>query len=353
MIMKKGKLLSFLMLSAALLSASGVKAQDGLQFKSGDMLFRFSGYGQANYNVTNVDGEKETNAFELSRVILMPQIIITPKLNFFMMIDVATKKSDMLLHEYWGSYTFNDAFSVKVGQYKTHYSIENLMSPTAVGNIFFHDGMAYLAGCGGDPLYGSLVGRDFGVTVSGKFLDAADGHKYLGYAAGVFNGSGINKSENNTQKDVVVKLDYMPTKDVTVSASTYLGTGHALGSDYNKGVVAGDDYSRQRIAAGFEANLKPLYLRSEYLRGWDNKTPAQSAYAELWLHVLPKHNLDVILDYEYFDSNIELKQFTRNYMAGIQWWFHKQCRISSLYQFKDPCSGRISRKWVTQLQLRF
>ena len=222
-----------------------------------------------------------------------------------------------------------------------------------MGNIYFHDCVLYLAGVAGDPVQGNFVGRDFGLTLSGSFLKAKDGHKKFAYAAGLFNGTGINQKENNTQKDLILKLDYLPVKNLTISASTYLGTGHAIADDPYGKFLKDDNYSRRRMAVGLEARTAPLYLRSEYLRGWNAGTPSQGLYAEAWLHVLPKYNFDVVLDYEYFDKNIHLFDATRNYMAGVQWWFHKKCRISSLFQVKNPAVGDNTSKWVTQLQLRF
>lgn len=331
----------------------GVSAQDVVSVDAGDMRFTLQGYGQANYNVKNADGEEATNGFELTRVFLMLNAAVTPRLDMHVMLDVASKSSDKVLHEYWGKYKPCDALNVKFGQYKTHFTLENLMSPTAVGNIFFHDGVRYLAGMQGDPLYGSYAGRDFGLTLSGDFLRDGKGRNLLSYAIGVFNGTGMNHSENNTQKDVIAKLDYRPLGNLTLSASAYLGTGHALAADAYGNISKDEDYSRNRMSVGFETDTKPLYLRSEYLRGWDEGTPSQCFYSEAWLHVMPKHRLDVILDYEYFDRNIHLFDATRNYMGGLQWWFHKKCRISSLFQFKDASDGRLSRQFVTQLQLRF
>lgn len=348
-----GKDLFFSLLCALfVLTAQSVSAQEKIHVDAGDMRFTLEGYGQANYNVTDADGEK-TDGFELSRFMLMTAADLTPKLKMYLMLDVASKTSDKVLHEYWGQYKVCDELSIKFGQYKTDFSMENPMSPTAVGNIYFHDGVAYMAGMAGDPVYGNYAGRDMGLTLSGSALPAADGHKYLSYSAGLFNGSGMNKSDNNTQKDLVLKLGFSPVNNFTLAASAYLGTGFAIANDPYGQFLSGQNYKRQRVSLGFEAKTAPLYLRSEYIRGWNEGTPSQTAYGEAWLHVLPKQRVDVILDYEYFDRNIHLFDATRNYMAGLQWWFHKQCRISSLFQYKDPATGGHTSRWVTQLQLRF
>ena len=332
----------------------GFAQDDLIHVDAGDMRFTLEGYGQVNYNVKDDGGEK-SNQFELSRVILMMNAQVTKKLNFYVMTDVASKQSDKVLNEYWGQMKFSDQLAVKVGQYKTPFSLENPISPTVMGNIFFHDGVCYMAGIKGDAAYGNFSGRDFGVTLSGKALKARDGHYLMGYSAGIFNGSGMNQSENNSQKDLVLRLDYMPLSVVTLSASAYLGTGHALVDDQYGQFLKDSDYKRQRMAVGLEAKLKRLYLRSEYLRGWTEGTPSQCAYAEAWVHLNRKLGLDLVLDYEYFDRNIHVADDTRNYMCGLQWWFHKRCRISSLYQLKDQSAGLGStfHQWVTQLQLRF
>lgn len=347
------KLLGTFLLVLTPLFVQAQSAQDELiHVDVKDMRLTVEGYGQANYNVTNTGGE-ETNKLELSRFMLMLRAQVTPELMLFVMPDLASKTSEKFLHEYWGIYNFNPNLYVKVGQYKTPFSIENEKSPTDMGNIYFHDGVGYMAGIFGDPTYGNLAGRDLGVTIGGSAFPAKDGHKQLGYSVSVFNGSGMNKTENNTQKDYVLRLNYYPIKNFMISTSAYLGTGHALVDDPYGKFSAGSNFSRNRFSVGFEAKLAPLYLRSEYLRGWNAGTPSQCAYAEAWFHVFKKQNIDLILDYEYFDKNIHLNDDANNYMAGVQWWFHKKCRISSLFQFKDPKHGDITRRWVTQLQLRF
>lgn len=326
--------------------------QENLHLEAGGMRLDFTGYGQATYTADNATGEN-TNAFEIKRVILMADAHITPKLQMYLMVDAASQDSKKILHEYWGAYKFSDAFNVKFGQHKMPFTMENPISPTAMGNIFFHDGVCYLVGIGGDPVYGNYVGRDFGLLLSGKLFKASDGHNYLNYFAGVYNGTGINQKENNNQKDIILRADFLPVKDLTLSVSTYLGTGHAIADDPYGCFKQDDDYSRNRFAAGFEARLKPFYLRSEYIRGWNERTPSQTVYAEMWIHLIKKYNIDLLLDYEYFDKNIFINDATRNYMTGLQWWFYKKCRISALYQYKDPVTGNNTNRFVTQLQLRF
>ena len=330
-------------------------AQEDIHIDVGNARLDFMGYGLSTYTVEDAEGEK-SNGFKVEKIILMTNVRINPKLDFFLMLDAASQDSKKLLHEYWGQYKFHEALKVKFGQYKIPFTLENPISPTDVGNIYFHDGMRYMVGVAGDPVYGNYVGRDFGLTISGSAFPAADGHNQFTYYAGVFNGSGMNQKENNTQKDIIFRADYNPTKNITLSTSAYLGTGHAIANDPYGQFAEGADYKRQRWAIGAEANTEPLYLRTEYIRGWNEGTPMQSVYAEAWLRLfrLPKQQkIDVVLDYEYFDKNVFLKDATRNYMGGLQWWFHKQCRISSLFQLKDPINGDITRRWVTQLQLRF
>ena len=113
---------SLLVAAMLLVPQLSVNAQtdENIHIDAGNMRFTLEGYGQANYNVAD-DGNEQTNAFELSRVIFMLNASITPKLNMFTMIDVASKTSEKVLHEYWGNYKFCDELSVKLGQYKTHY----------------------------------------------------------------------------------------------------------------------------------------------------------------------------------------------------------------------------------------
>ncbi len=72
-------------------------------------------------------------------------------------------------------------------------------------------------------------GRDIGLQVGGK-LDSAAGKKILEYAAGVFNGAGINVSEDNDHIDLVVRVLVLPVKGLSIGVARYNGKTGAAGN---------------------------------------------------------------------------------------------------------------------------
>lgn len=304
------------------------------------------GYAQSTYAVENKNHET-TNGFEVQRIILMSQLDINKRLGFFIMYDFNSAK----LHEYWAKYTFAPGLEIRIGQMKQPFTLENLMPPTLLSVVRMNQSVAYLAGIAGDPCFGNWVGRDAGIMLTG-FLLPHNGRHLLQYNLGVFNGAGMNQKENNSQKDVIGMLNYMPTKDITLSSSFILGTGHALVDSPYGAFKAGDNYKRNRWSAGVEAKTKPAYLRGEWLQGNDGGIHSRGGYADAEIHVAKK--LDIIADYNYLQKNNDIKaSTTHTYTGGLQYWLYKQCRIQTEFSYAKQVDGPASRLWITQFQVAF
>lgn len=304
------------------------------------------GYAQTAYTYTDVGGKK-TNAMDVTRIILMANAELTPKLSFFIMYDAA--KSEM--HEYYGQYAFSPALKLRIGQYKQPFTLESVMSPTVLNNIGFDASVLYMAGIATDPCQGNHVGRDVGVMLTGEGLKYK-GWNLLNYSIGVFNGPGMNQKENNNQKDVVGMLNVTPLKGMMLSTSFLLGTGHAQVDNEFGAFKTGDNYKRRRWAFGTEIKTKPAYLRSEYMIGNDGGVHSTGFYADAELHVAKK--FDIVADYDFLKKNNDLDTSVQhNYMVGAQYWIYKSCRILSQFVYKNPKVGDNTRMWVTQFQIRF
>ena len=178
------------------------KPQDGekpvqpLNIHIGPSKLTLFGYAQTQFDMTMV-GPETKNSFSMTRIILMANAELTRKLSFFLMIDAASTQAAKHLHEYYAQYAFMPELKVRVGQFKTPYTLENIISPTLLGNVNLNEGTRYMAGVAGDPLYGNYVGRDLGAMVTGDAIKARDGHYYLNYSLGLFNGAGMNLRDNN------------------------------------------------------------------------------------------------------------------------------------------------------------
>lgn len=291
-------------------------------------------YGQAGFtyqhngNVENdeLGNKKDYNTFDLKRVFLVVAVPITDRWFAMFMHDFSSE-----VHEYWTSYRFtnNKAFSAKLGQFKHAYTIENSMSPTELEAIdVCSEGVTYLAGCGSDRLIGTTYGRDLGL----EFLGETNNGKFA-YRVGIMNGQGVNKKDGNNEKDFIGKVDFKPIPELTLSASGQIGRGHAVDRSSYVNIAPGQDYKRNRWSAGFFYKSNRLRVRGEYLEGRDDDVTSRGAYVTSAIPVA-KH-LDVIGSYDFFNYNVKEDMDQHKLIAGLQYWFYKNCRVQLQYVYKS------------------
>lgn len=347
-------------------AATGTRAVEGekpvqpLNINIGTQKLSLFGYAQMHYDFTSQDGHR-TNDFNIRRVILMASAQLFNKLSIFLMVDAASTVAHKHLQEFYAQYDFLPQLKVRIGQFKQPFMLENLLSPSLLGTLNMNESTRYFAAIAGDPLMGNIAGRDLGLMVSGDAVTAADGHALLNYSAGIFNGSGLNFRDNNSQKDFIAMLNVVPVKGLTLSTSCLLGTGHAVGTDAYGNVQEGDNYRRQRWSAGLEAKMGRWMLRSEFAWGRNRDIKSLGAYAEVWFRVLPK--LDIVADVDYLNRNTALSRDeqaalgtytqTTNFLVGLQYWVYKKCRVASQYIFNNRRTGPDAHQWVTQVQVAF
>lgn len=332
---------------------------NSLNLEIGLSKLRLFGYAQSTYYYSRKAGV-DKNALDIQRVILMADAHLTRRLSFFLMYDAV--KSEM--HEYYAQYEVAPFMKLRVGQYKQPFTLESILSPTYMSTIQFDPSVLYLAGIATDPLMGNNVARDAGVMLTGDFLNNGE-RDLLNYSIGVFNGPGMNIKENNNQKDVAGMLQYKPTKDILLEGSFLVGTGHAqLPSPFGL-FPQGYNYSRHRWNVGIEAKLSPLYLRAEYIQGYDGGVHSRGGYVNMLYRIFK--NCDLMLNWDNLDKNTDTSRAEQQalydaggfvtrlntYTAGMQWWFHKRCRLQGQFIYTKPRVGDISREFITQLQIVF
>ncbi|MBR6806111.1 MAG: hypothetical protein IKM47_06325 [Bacteroidaceae bacterium] len=332
---------------------------NSLNVEIGLSKLKLFGYAQSTYYYKRAAGVDQ-NALDIQRVILMADAQLTPRFGFFLMYDAV--KSEM--HEYYAQYEFARFAKVRVGQYKQPFTLESILSPTYLSTIQFDPSVLYLAGIASDPLMGNHVARDAGVMLTGDFLSNGE-RDLFNYSIGVFNGPGMNQKENNNQQDVAGMLQYKPTKNLLLEGSFIVGTGHAQAPSPYGLFPAGYNYSRHRWNVGVEAKFSPLYLRAEYIQGYDGGVHSRGGYVNM-LYTLFK-NCDLILNWDNLDKNTHTSRAAQQalydasgfvtrlntYTAGMQWWFHKRCRLQGQFIYTKPRVGQISREFITQLQMVF
>lgn len=297
----------------------------------------FNGYAQAGYTYSNpCDGKK--SYFDLKRVLMWCKANVTDRWSLLFMHDFKS-----VVQEFYTDYRISSGkeMTIRFGQFKHSYSMENPLSPTKTELIeIYSQGVTYLTGCGSDPLYGVQYGRDLGLEVYGDLFKGK-----VHYEVAVMNGAPINKRDNNTDKDFIAKIEYKPTPNFKVSTSGYLGTGHALDeSPYCPDIKVGDDYKRNRYAVGADWKSIPgggdnwlnraTAIHGEIIGGEDGDTGSFGAYVTGTLPV--SKTVDIVASVDYFNFNTDLGYKQTNLVFGVQHWVYKKCRLQLQYTHCMP-----------------
>ena len=236
---------------------------------------QFGGYlvGRAQY--TNDRTSKNGGGFDLRMVRGYVKGTILKEWNYYIQLEYSgapgVDKGVRLLDAY-GEWKRFPEFSVKFGQMKRVFTFENPYSPWDTGFGNYSQLVQKLAGMSDRVGEHSSGGRDAGIVVQGDLFPAED-HRWLHYQVGVYNGQGINHSDENKQKDVIGGLWVSPTKELQIGAFGWTGR-------YTKNNVTVD---RNRMAYGIKYE-GDWTVRAEYATSQGGKTDNRFAAtrADAW-----------------------------------------------------------------------
>ncbi len=351
--MKKTIHTLILVLAAAMCSATAV-AQSSVDWKQ-ELLSRITatGYMNVGWYYDNPNGE-ESNSFTVKRAPLWIQARITPRWSFRIMYNFANTKLQELYTDY--RVTNNGALSVRLGQFKHPFTMENPISGKVVDYIDSYSlATQHLAALGGDPLSGISAGRDLGLMIFGDFANGV-----INYQLAVMNGQGINTKDGNNNKDLVAKLDIRPVKGLRFVATGYLGKGHATSAvAWNPDIAVGDNYTRDRYSVGVEYKTqsstgfvrredRPISVRAEWMGGKDGKVGSRGGYLSTSIPVAG--GLDAVACAETYDYSTKVDGWDHSKLtAGFQYWFYKLCRVQVQY-VRHFTGENISSKDYNSLQ---
>ena len=329
---------------AVLLAAFSSTAAMGQQKSDSDIdwlkdftsRITLNGYAQGGWSYQDPNGQKQ-NSYNLKRTLLWAKARITDRWSFLFMHDFSS-----VVQEFYTDYrvTNDKTLSVRLGQFKHSYTMENPMSPTQLELIdVYSQAVLYLAGEGPDPLNGVNYGRDMGLMVFGDLAN-----NLLHYELALMSGQGINRKDNNNQKDFIAKLEVKPFDGFRIVGSGYLGTGNAVNDSvvkWNPTIKKGENYKRNRYSVGAEyktrpyskakyKEARPASIRAEWLGGKDGDVNSRGGYATLCIPVVDA--LDVVASGETFDRNTGIDGWDQtNLTIGLQYWYYKKCRLQLQY----------------------
>ncbi len=268
------------------------------------------------------NGQTETNSFDVRRARLDVKGNIGSKVGYRLQVDFAGTPRILDAYVTW---KICDYAGMQVGQFKVPFSLENPYSPTALETMDNSLVVTALAGYA-DVANISANGRDIGLGFNGNFLKR-DGFSIINWSVGVFNGAGINRMDNNKQKDFSGILTINPIKNLSLAAYHYNGWGYRTVGD------EGENFRRIRSGGGAKYDDGRWLARSEYIWGKTGGLHSQGAYAVLGYFICGK--VQPVLKYDYWQRDITSNDTRWNYYtAGITYVPIKYCRVQFNYSYR-------------------
>ena len=155
-----------------------------------------------------------------------------------------------------------DFADVSIGQFKIPISLEGSGS---AAKLYFPE-RALIS-----RLYGDK--RDLGFKIEKKL-------ECFGYLIGIYNGQGQNNLDTNDQKDVSLRLEYYPVKDVTIGVVGYT-------SIFDRDQVG----TKDRIEGDIKIDKGGFLLQAEAIRGWDRTAVGKDKQEGQGFYVLAGYTL--------------------------------------------------------------
>ena len=361
--MTSNSLRKYLMTAAITVACSSValgqnKSTEGIDWMQ-ELKSRITinGYMQGGYEYSDKGGNT-TSSFNFKRAIFWGRARITDRWSFMFMNNFALSKGVL---EFWTDYriTNNKALTVRVGQFQHPFSMESPLTPVMLELIDITSQSVTNLANGYEPLLGPNYGRDQGIMLLGDLFN-----DHFHYELAVMNGQGINTADGNSDKDVILKLEYRPSKEFRLVASGQKGRGHAVNTVAWNDIAVGDDYRRDRVSFGGELKVPTLLgrqsssgginLRSEFLAGKDGDVSSRGAY--LTGSVALGKGVDVIASADYYDRNTSTSGWQQtNVTGGVQYWFYPKCRLQLQYthSFCGHLMGDDYNRVQAQVQVAF
>lgn len=312
---------------------------------------KFGGYIMGKYSISDRRGTTTNGGFDLRFIRLYLDGHAFKDFYYKLQMEVngapGDNKGPRVLDAFieWQKYKF---FRVKLGQFKRSFGFENPMSPLAIGMGAYSQATMKLASINdrnGEGSFNKSSGRDLGLQVQGDFLPAADGHNWLHYQVGVFNGQGINHADKDHHKDLIGGLWFSPVKDLCIGGFGW--NGKYTNEKYDAANPGNALRSVKRVRWG--AGLKyesDWTVRGEYMSSVGGVTTNASApdrsdawYATLGVPVVK--NFKVYGRYDcYRDDRHSWKSLCTNYGVSANYTLGKNLIFQLNYTFTDDRSAR-------------
>lgn len=229
--------------------------------RSTDGNFKLSPVGRIQVDFRGYeDGARQLNGTNLTNTFLARRARIGLAGTFYRYYDFFVEadfgQGQAVLTDGYLDIHYWPEFRLRAGQFKVPFSYEELFSDN---NIDFVERSV------ADNLTPT---RDLGAMLHGSLFGGA-----IGYAGGIFNGSGQNRADTNNSKDLAARLVVLPLKWAGLSG---LGTLH-LGADLTWGEETQSNNTTSQSLQG-QTEGKFIFFPSTQTRGDRMRYSGEAAY---------------------------------------------------------------------------
>ena len=245
----------------------------------------------------------------------------------------------------WKKFSF---LKVRAGQQKRNFGYENMVSPMYLGVTDYSQVVMALNGFTDRVGEQASGGRDIGILLNGDFVKYK-GNYLFSYGAGVFNGNGINKADNNNTRDYIGSFNVMPIPGLKI------GTAYWYGHYGEKpGTV-----DRYRWFGGLQYDKNDYTVRAEYIssRGGIYGNPDAAKRSDGWFvfgGVPFKKILKFCAQYDAYRENKHFNSLSNKYMGAINWYINKYIILQGNYVYEtSKITHNHANSFVAQLFVKY
>jgi len=306
--------------------------------------FKLSGYGMLQYQGDDKEGS-EHNEFNLR----LMRLILDGKIgdwDWRAQIQGTNAKGPaeptVQLVDLYAEWVKYKEARLRVGQFKRAFTFENPTHPITQGWYSYADVINRLSGFGDRAGEKSSGGRDIGIQLQGDLFPASDGHRFLHYQVGVYNGEGVNRKDKDERKDIIGGIWVSPVKGLRIGAFGWNGS-HG-GMTTMKGTNESVTLNRYCLSAEWDKD--EYTFRTEYVhsQGWGVTSPGSGSTtidyslgdkADGWyvFGIVPviKSKLHAKARYQCYRPTKDMGSSKSMYEVGMNYFINKNLEITAEY----------------------
>jgi phosphate-selective porin OprO and OprP len=314
-------------------------------------------YAHIRYQFFQEDGKYD--GLDIRRAYLDLRCNLTPYWSFRLQSDFANSPKIVDLYT---EFKIKDAINFSLGQQSIPFSLNNVTSNTKL-ELADRSQIVEALSSRKDVILGDNNGRDMGLTVFGSLLDIHD-LKLIEYRVGIFNGSGINRTDFNNAKDIIGRILIHPIKGLDIGGSYYYGwtpDSATIAKAFEKLKLTVDkDFRstmtglRQRYGVELSYTYKILTIKGEYLAGTDGKVNRSGYYGQLAAYVIPD-KLQLAARYDTYDKDTDKDDnISTHYTLGINYYINPNIILQGAYTIRKEEGTAVANDLGSlQLQVAF